>query len=402
MNRRILILMTMIFTMVFTGVSHADKWNKLTFTEDVSLGLAELERYCLLHDVKAKDVLWANGVEKENLKAGDFIYLPANQIDMLSIWQNKGALNATALMPLKSAVAAKHATKIEEPQAQKKPEKLSEPSAPLTIAQAEPKKIVEPQKIIPQQPKQVSTPAKVIASSAKPDKILTSKPKKTKSEEQNLMDPIIILSPHGDPINGPMRLVISGDKVEVVRLPVNAVPKRPSMNDLNNGFGNMPNYLPHYNLTARPRKDNSFIITNYGVLGGKMMWPVDGKVSSYFGPRGKRKHEGIDIPMPAGTPIRAAKNGVVTRTGDNSTMGFRGYGNFVLLDHGNGLESFYAHCSSVAVRQGQRIMQGQIIGYVGSTGRSTANHLHFEVRVNNAKVNPIPYLSGNAQLASKK
>ena len=398
--------MTMIFTMVFTGVSSADKWNKLTFAEDVSLGLAELEQYCLLHDVKAKDVLWANGVEKENLKAGDFIYLPANQIDMLSIWQNKGALNATALMPFKSAVAAKHAAKIEEPQAQKKPEKVSEPSAPLTIAQTEPKKIVEPQsqpkKIIPQQPKQVSTPAKVIASSAKPDKILTSKPKKTKSEEQNLMDPIIILSPHGDPINGPMRLVISGDKVEVVRLPVNAVPKRPSMNDLNNGFGNMPNYLPHYNLTARPRKDNSFIITNYGVLGGKMMWPVDGKVSSYFGPRGKRKHEGIDIPMPAGTPIRAAKNGVVARTGDNSTMGFRGYGNFVLLDHGNGLESFYAHCSSVAVRQGQRIMQGQIIGYVGSTGRSTANHLHFEVRVNNAKVNPIPYLASNARLASKK
>ena len=131
------------------------------------------------------------------------------------------------------------------------------------------------------------------------------------------------------------------------------------------------------------------------------MWPVNGKVSSYFGMRGKRKHEGIDIPMPAGTPIRAARNGVVARTGNNSTMGFRGYGNFVLLDHGNGLQSFYAHCSSVAVVQGQRIMQGQVIGYVGSTGRSTANHLHFEVRVNNAKVNPIPYLGGNAQLASR-
>ncbi len=64
MNRRILILMTMIFTMVFTGVSHADKWNKLTFTEDVSLGLAELERYCLLHDVKAKDVFGQTELRK--------------------------------------------------------------------------------------------------------------------------------------------------------------------------------------------------------------------------------------------------------------------------------------------------------------------------------------------------
>ena len=113
-------------------------------------------------------------------------------------------------------------------------------------------------------------------------------------------------------------------------------------------------------------------------------------------------HEGIDIPMPAGTPIRAAKNGVVSRTGDNSTMGFRGYGNFVLLDHGSGVQSFYAHCSSVAVREGQRIMQGQIVGYVGCTGRSTANHLHFEVRVNNKKVDPMPYLGGKTHFASKK
>ncbi len=435
MNRRIFIL-TMVLTMALTGVSYADKWNKLTFTEDVALGLADLEQYCVLHDVKAEDVLWANGVDKETLKAGDFIYLPANQVDMLSIWQHKGAWNATALVPVTSAAAAKRAAKIEEPA--KKTEPAPVASAPKTetkvepeiktedlqalldsmtktkvpeqktepkvqVAQVEPKKVVEPQpqKII-QQPKKVSNPANVIASSAKPDKILTAKSKTTKADVPGLMDPIIILSPNGDSSHGPMRLVISGDKVEVVRLPDNAVPKRPSMADLDHTFGTMPNYLPHYNLTARPRKDNSFIIANYGSLGGRMMWPVDGKVSSYFGWRGKRKHEGIDIPMPAGTPIRAATSGVVARTGDNSTMGFRGYGNFVLLDHGNGLQSFYAHCSSVAVRQGQRIMQGQIVGYVGSTGRSTANHLHFEVRVNNAKVNPIPYLSGNSQLASKK
>ena len=195
-----------------------------------------------------------------------------------------------------------------------------------------------------------------------------------------------------------MRLLIVGDKVEVVRIPDNAVPKTPSVADLDHVFGTTPSYLPYYNMTEKPGNKNYTI--NFRNLSGKMMWPVEGKVSSYFGQRGGRKHEGIDIPMPEGTPIRAARNGIVARTGNNSTMGFRGYGNFVLLDHGNGLQSFYAHCSKVAVTQGQRIMQGQIVGYVGCTGRSTANHLHFEVRVNNAKVDPMPYLAGNTHLAS--
>ena len=216
------------------------------------------------------------------------------------------------------------------------------------------------------------------------------------------MDPVIILSPNGDASSGPMRLVITGNKVEVVRLPQNAAPKKPSVSDLNNSLGNVPGYVPYYNMIPlRPRNNtlnNSAFIPD---LNGKMLWPIDGKVSSYFGPRGKRKHEGIDICLPGGTPIKAAKNGVVARTGNNSTIGFRGYGNFVLLDHGNGVQSFYAHCSKVAVVPGQRVMQGQVVGYVGSTGRSTGNHLHFEVRVNNVKVNPIPYLGGRTQVASK-
>ena len=198
-----------------------------------------------------------------------------------------------------------------------------------------------------------------------------------------------------------MRLVISGDKVEVVKLPQNALPKKPSLADIDAPFESSYSYLPYYNLTNRQRNNN--IYTNLYSLNGKMMWPVDGKISSPFGKwRGKHKHEGIDIPMPEGTPIRAARNGVVARTGNNSTIGFRGYGNFVMLDHGGSIKTLYAHCLKVAVVPGQRVMQGQIIAYVGNTGRSTANHLHFEVRVNDVKVNPVPYMAGNTHLASHK
>ena len=280
------------------------------------------------------------------------------------------------------------------------PAKIAEVPAPTVKTEPAPAPI-QPVKTAKAAKKKQESPAKVIANTAKPDKILTSKNKKSaKAEIPGLMDPIIIFSPNGDPSKGPMRLVISGDKVEVVQLPKNAAPKRPSLADLDHTFGTNPSYLPHYNLTPKPR--DPFIL-NMGNLAGKMLWPVDGKVSSPFGKwRGSHRHQGIDIPMPAGTPIRAARNGVVSRTGNNSTMGFRGYGNFILMDHGEGLQTFYAHCLSVAVVQGQRVMQGQIIGYVGSTGRSTANHLHFEVRINSNKVDPMPYLAGNTHLASHK
>ena len=124
------------------------------------------------------------------------------------------------------------------------------------------------------------------------------------------------------------------------------------------------------------------------------MWPVSGRASSGFGKRGKRRfHAGIDIPMPKGTPIRAAKDGVVLETCTTQNKKYRGYGNVVLIQHGNGLVSMYAHCLSISVKPGQQIKQGDVVGLVGNTGRTTTHHVHFEVRSNGKAVNPMSYLT---------
>jgi len=117
------------------------------------------------------------------------------------------------------------------------------------------------------------------------------------------------------------------------------------------------------------------------------VWPVGGPITSAFGWRWGRMHEGIDIGAPYGAPIAAALAGRVIYAG---WLG--GYGNLVVLDHGGGLATAYAHQSRIAVSTGQDVAQGQTIGYVGSTGHSFGAHLHFEVRVNGAAVDPLGYL----------
>ncbi len=123
------------------------------------------------------------------------------------------------------------------------------------------------------------------------------------------------------------------------------------------------------------------------------LWPIEGRVTSSFGERedplnGEGAfHPGIDISAPWGTPVRASGDGEVT----GASMG-SGYGKQVVLNHGHDLITVYAHMSSVAVLPGQHITRGQIIGYVGQTGRSTGPHLHYEVRVHNVPVNPHKYL----------
>lgn len=123
---------------------------------------------------------------------------------------------------------------------------------------------------------------------------------------------------------------------------------------------------------------------------GQLIWPVDGPVVSGFGMRWGRMHEGIDIAVPAGTPIRAADAGTVVLLQSESESG--GYGNFTCLDHGGGLQTCYAHQSSFAVSAGQSVSQGDVIGYSGCTGHCFGDHLHFEVRVGGVPTDPLGYL----------
>ena len=135
--------------------------------------------------------------------------------------------------------------------------------------------------------------------------------------------------------------------------------------------------------TAQPRQPSS--------LG--YQWPVVGKVTSPYGYRvhpvyGTRKlHSGLDVGAARGTPISATSGGVVIFAGRRG-----GYGNTVMVDHGGGLTSLYAHMSDFGVREGASVNRGDVVGYVGATGTATGNHLHFEIRFGGTPTNPAPYL----------
>lgn len=101
----------------------------------------------------------------------------------------------------------------------------------------------------------------------------------------------------------------------------------------------------------------------------------------------RRNHKGVDLAAPTGTPIFATADGIVGRAN-----WFSSYGLYISIDHGASIETRYAHMSKLAVAAGERVRQGQVIGYVGSTGRSTGPHLHYEVRVDGVAVNPVPYM----------
>jgi murein DD-endopeptidase MepM/ murein hydrolase activator NlpD len=130
--------------------------------------------------------------------------------------------------------------------------------------------------------------------------------------------------------------------------------------------------------------------------------PVDGvRLTSDFGMRwhpvtgGRRAHKGVDLAGPIGTPVHATADGVVSRAD-----WFSGYGLYVALEHGGDIESRYGHMSRLNVAAGQQVRKGDIIGFVGSTGRSTGPHLHYEVRIAGQAVNPIPYMqSGEVRVA---
>ncbi len=122
---------------------------------------------------------------------------------------------------------------------------------------------------------------------------------------------------------------------------------------------------------------------------GTYIKPCSGSFSSGYGRRWGRTHTGVDLAAPAGTPIYAADGGTVTYAQYNAS----GYGNLIKISHGGSTETYYGHCSRILVSVGDKVAQGQLIGLVGSTGRSTGNHLHFEIRFGGNPVNPWPYIS---------
>ncbi|MCG0276188.1 MAG: peptidoglycan DD-metalloendopeptidase family protein [Thermosediminibacteraceae bacterium] len=120
---------------------------------------------------------------------------------------------------------------------------------------------------------------------------------------------------------------------------------------------------------------------------GRFAWPITGRITSRFGSRGGDFHTGIDIANSPGIPVRAAGSGVVTFAGWNG-----GYGKLVIVNHGGGYETYYAHLNTIKVSTGEKVTKGEILGTVGTTGRTTGPHLHFEVRVNGTPKNPLLYL----------
>ena len=148
--------------------------------------------------------------------------------------------------------------------------------------------------------------------------------------------------------------------------------------------------------TAPTSQGNSTLPTTQAPAGGScgsstISTPVRGTVTSNFGPRGGRNHDGIDIAAPTGTPVRAAACGTVSLARQQS-----GYGNIVCITHTSQFSTCYAHLSRFGVTSGARVQQGQVIGYVGCTGSCTGPHLHFETRVNGQAQDPRTYLSGGS------
>ncbi len=153
--------------------------------------------------------------------------------------------------------------------------------------------------------------------------------------------------------------------------------------------------VERYVSGTTPIKEQSNRVVKVGVkprpkgqATGSFINPTQGSLSSTFGARWSRQHKGIDISAPAGTAILASDGGTVIYADWMS-----GYGNLVQIDHGNGYVTYYAHCSALYVSVGQPVTQGDMIAAVGSTGNSTGNHLHFEVRVGGTADNPLNYVT---------
>ncbi len=155
--------------------------------------------------------------------------------------------------------------------------------------------------------------------------------------------------------------------------------------------GNARSMRSKYALSRGPlfRVSRKQSLSGYLYTSPAFYWPVKGRISSGYGKRGSRFHHGVDIAAKVGTPIRATASGRVKSSGWKG-----GYGKTIVISHPEG-ESLYGHCSSLEVRKGQWVEQGQIIGRVGNTGRSTGPHLHFEIKdIKRQTFDPIAIFKG--------
>jgi murein DD-endopeptidase MepM/ murein hydrolase activator NlpD len=149
-------------------------------------------------------------------------------------------------------------------------------------------------------------------------------------------------------------------------------------------------YLRTTNLARRQR--NIFTRGDVNIL--PSVWPINGRLMGGYGVRSDpfsgegAMHTGVDISAPQGTPVHATADGIVVHAGWNS-----GYGRCVIIDHGNNYQTWYAHLSRFEVIEGQEIRQGEVLGAVGTSGRSTGAHLHYEVRIGSTPVNPYRFLA---------
>jgi murein DD-endopeptidase MepM/ murein hydrolase activator NlpD len=133
--------------------------------------------------------------------------------------------------------------------------------------------------------------------------------------------------------------------------------------------------------------------TSRGGVRGAAMWPLNGPITGPFlERRGSHRHPGVDISAPIGTPVPAAAPGRVILAGP-APSAYSGYGILVIIDHGNGDISMYAHLSRVSTHVGEAVATGDVIGLVGATGRATGPHLHFEVRRGNAIIDPVKWVA---------
>ncbi|WP_051670435.1 M23 family metallopeptidase [Bryobacter aggregatus] len=163
------------------------------------------------------------------------------------------------------------------------------------------------------------------------------------------------------------------------------------------------NFLRNINFTSAMRNSyqtGSPIRSGIGLEDRPSLWPVQGKLTSFFGQRTDpfngmgAFHSGLDISVPIGTPVVATAGGQV-KFADT----FSGYGRLLVLAHGNGMETYYGHMSRFNVIIGQRISRGEVVGWSGQTGRATSPHVHYEVRLSGSPVNPYTYLKSQSLLA---